>query len=137
MPERGRSVFFSNKAACATCHTVGSAGGIVGPDLTKVGAIRSGRDILESILLPSSTFAQGYESYQVSTVDGRDVSGVMARQSAEAIVLRDAGGGETQLHKNQIREMRLSNISIMPEGLELGLSREEFSDLMAFLQSLK
>jgi putative heme-binding domain-containing protein len=135
--ERGRAVFFSNKAACATCHTVGSAGGTVGPDLTKVGAIRSGQDILESILLPNSTFAQGYESYLVSTVDGRDVSGVMARQSAETIVLRDAGGGETQLRKNQIREMRRSNTSIMPEGLEFGLSREEFGDLLAFLQSLK
>jgi putative membrane-bound dehydrogenase-like protein len=134
---RGRAVFFSNKAACSTCHTVGSAGGTVGPDLTKVGAIRSGWDILESILLPSSTFAQSYESYVVSTVDGRDVSGVMARQSAEAIVLRDASGGETQLRKNQIREMHRSNTSIMPEGLELGLSREEFSDLVAFLQSLK
>jgi putative heme-binding domain-containing protein len=133
----GRAVFFSSKAACSSCHAVGTAGGTVGPDLTKVGAIRSGRDILESILLPSSTFAQGYESYLVSVADGRDVSGVMARQSAEAIVLRDASGGEVQLRKSQIREMHRSNTSIMPEGLELELSREEFSDLMAFLQSLK
>src|SRR5439155_26463326 len=63
--ERGRAVFFGGKVACSVCHAVGSEGGKVGPDLTKIGAIRSGRDLLESILLPSSTFAQGYDSYQI------------------------------------------------------------------------
>ena len=60
-PGRGRAVFFGRTAACATCHRVGDEGGRVGPDLTRIGAIRSGHDLLESILWPSSTFAQGYE----------------------------------------------------------------------------
>src|SRR5262249_31573385 len=51
-PERGRKVFYSQKATCATCHRVGTEGGQIGPDLTRIGAIRAGRDILESILFP-------------------------------------------------------------------------------------
>ncbi|MEO8429137.1 MAG: PVC-type heme-binding CxxCH protein [Verrucomicrobiota bacterium] len=135
--EHGRTIFFGNKVACSTCHSIGNAGGKVGPDLTKAGAIRSGRDILESILLPSSTFAQGYESYFVTTSGERELSGIIVRQSGTDLVLRDASGAELQLRKDQIRELRRSAISIMPEGLERGLTREEFRDLLAFLKSLK
>ena len=60
--DRGRAVFFGKKAACGACHRVGDEGGSVGPDLTKVGGIRAGRDLLESVVLPSATFAQGYET---------------------------------------------------------------------------
>ena len=63
-----------------TCHRVGDEGGRVGPDLTRIGAIRSGHDLLESILWPSSTFAQGYEPYTVATADGR----VLARPDRPA-----------------------------------------------------
>jgi len=135
--ERGRTVFFGNKVACATCHAIGQTGGRIGPDLTKVGTIRSGRDILESILLPSSTFAQGYESYLITTGDGSALSGVLAEQSADAVVLRDASGAQWPLRRKEIREMRQQAVSIMPEGLETGLTEEELRDLLAFLQSLK
>jgi putative heme-binding domain-containing protein len=54
---------------------------MVGPDLTKIGAIRSGRDLIESIVRPSSTFAQGYESYSLTLKDGSEADGIMARQT--------------------------------------------------------
>jgi putative heme-binding domain-containing protein len=136
-PAKGREIFFGKKVACGTCHAVGTQGGKVGPDLTKVGAIRAGRDLLESILLPSSTFAQGYEPYLVLTQDGNVLSGLIARQSADAVVLRDAGGAEVQLRRDRIKEMRRAEKSIMPEGLERAISEQEFRDLMAFLQGLK
>jgi putative heme-binding domain-containing protein len=135
--ERGRKVFFGKKAACATCHHIGKEGGHIGPDLTKVGAIRSGRDILESILFPSSTIAQGYESYYVATRNGRVTQGVIARQSPEVVVLRDASGAELRLRKDQIQEMQRLTTSLMPEGLERALTREELRDLLAFLQGRK
>jgi putative membrane-bound dehydrogenase-like protein len=134
---RGRGVFFGAKAACSTCHAVGAKGGRVGPDLTRVGTVRSGRDLLESILLPSSTIAQGYESYQAVTKDGRTFSGVMARQSADVVVLRDSSGGEVRLSRAEVESLRRQAVSLMPEGLERQLSAGELRDLLAFLQSLK
>src|SRR5262249_52290093 len=56
---RGHEIFFGQKAACTLCHTAQGQGGHVGPDLSKIGAIRSGRDLLESIVSPSATFARG------------------------------------------------------------------------------
>jgi putative membrane-bound dehydrogenase-like protein len=134
---RGRTVFFGPAAACHTCHRMGDLGGHVGPDLTKVGAIRSGRDLLESILVPSSTFAQGYESYKIATEDGNVLTGLVARQSADAVVLKDASGAETRVRRDQIRRMERTALSIMPEGLERKLSREDFRDLVAFLLAQK
>jgi putative heme-binding domain-containing protein len=135
--ERGRTVFFSSKVACATCHQVGSQGGRIGPDLTHIGEVRAGRDIVESILFPSSTIAQGFEQYAVVTTDGRTISGVMAREAAETIALRDSSGAETRLRRDQVEDIRRQTVSIMPERLERQLSPQEFRDLLRYLQSLR
>ncbi|HKS36833.1 MAG TPA: PVC-type heme-binding CxxCH protein [Verrucomicrobiae bacterium] len=135
--ERGREVFFGNKVACSTCHSIGDTGGNVGPDLTKIGAIRSGRDILESIVLPNATFAQEYDNYLVTTKDGDEITGMIAQQSTDTVELRGASGAAIQVPRGRIQEMTRSTISAMPEGLELGMTGREFRDLLAFLQGLK
>jgi putative membrane-bound dehydrogenase-like protein len=135
--ERGRKLFSSRKVACATCHRIGNEGGQIAPDLTRIGAIRAGRDILESIVFPSSTIAQGYESYIVTTKDGRSVTGVITRRTADVLVMRDSSGAELRLHKAQVDAMNRSATSLMPEGLDKAMTRDELRDLLAFLQSLK
>jgi putative heme-binding domain-containing protein len=134
-PVRGRAVFLGSKVACATCHRLGDAGGLVGPDLTRIGAIRSGYDLLESIFWPSSTFAQGYEPYTAATADGRILEGLIARQDADVLILRDSSGAETRLRRDDIEELRRSETSLMPDGLGRALTRDELRDLLAFLRS--
>jgi putative heme-binding domain-containing protein len=137
-PGRGRQVFFGNTAvACASCHRVGQQGGEVGPDLTRIGAIRSGHDLLESIVLPSSTFAQGYESYSVATHDGRVVNGTIARQDSQMILLRDSSGALTRLPRASIAEIQRAEVSQMPDGIAATLTREQLRDLLAFLRSMR
>ena len=136
-PGRGRAVFFGTKVACASCHRIRDQGGQIGPDLTRIGAIRSGHDLLESVLWPSSTFAQGFEPYTVATADGRVLNGLIARQDADVLILRDSSGAETRLRRDEIEELRRSETSLMPDGLGRALTREEFSDLLAFLRSQK
>jgi putative membrane-bound dehydrogenase-like protein len=133
--ERGRR-WFSEKAGCIACHRVGGQGGLLGPDLTKIGAVRAGRDLIESLVLPSASFAQGYESYAVTLRDGEELTGIRVRQSDDALVLRDAGG-ETRLDPGQVLNLERRQVSLMPEGLLAALTREEIRDLLAYLQSLK
>ena len=66
---RGQKVFFGQKVACSSCHTIGAQGKEVGPDLTSVGAIRSRHDLLEAIIFPSASFVRDYEAYRVQTAD--------------------------------------------------------------------
>ncbi|MDQ3441391.1 MAG: HEAT repeat domain-containing protein [Planctomycetota bacterium] len=134
---RGRAIYFDKKVACSTCHRIGDGGGVVGPDLTKVGAIRSGRDILESILFPSSTFAQGYENYIVKLRAGPELTGTISERTADGIVLRDSSGAERRLRAEEIAAMRRDSVSVMPQGLEGAMTPDELRDLMAFLQNLK
>jgi len=65
--DRGREIFFGAKAGCSSCHTIMAQGGDVGPDLTGVGAIRSGIDLLEAVVYPSASFVPGHEVYRVET----------------------------------------------------------------------
>ncbi len=133
---RGEALYFG-KAACGACHRVGPRGGFVGPDLTKIGAIRAGRDLLESLVAPSATFAQGYDAYSVVTKQDETLTGIRVRQDAHAITLRDASGAEVRVSSDQIKALEPSLLSVMPEGLLGVLSRDEARDLLAFVQSLR
>jgi putative heme-binding domain-containing protein len=133
---RGRRIFFGQKVACSSCHTIGSEGGHVGPDLTGVGAIRSSHDLLEAVVFPSASFVPGYEIYTVDI--GKDrLSGVVRSQSREAIVLVTGPHGEVRIPRSQIQSMTRSNVSLMPDGFDEALTRTELTDLLAFLQAEK
>lgn len=133
---KGQKVFFE-KASCSTCHRINDSGGRVGPDLTHVGAIRAGRDLLESILIPSATIAQGYETLNVTTKDAENHTGVRVGRSDDPLVLREPSGAEVTLHRRQIERIDRSKLSLMPEGLMSGLTENEIRDLLGYLQSLK
>ena len=133
---RGRRVFFGEKVACYHCHTIGNQGGHVGPDLTAVGAIRSGHDILEAIVFPSASFVPGFEIYNVETKSDT-YSGVRGEDTPDAITLVTGPHAEIRIPRKQIVSIKPSSVSLMPEGLDESITRSEFIDLLAFLQSQK
>jgi putative heme-binding domain-containing protein len=134
-PDRGREYF--NTATCAGCHRVGERGGIIGPDLTRIGAIRSGGDLLESIIFPSSSFAQGYEPYLLKRRDGEEIYGTLVQQTADAVALRDGAGMVHHVNSGEIAALERQQLSPMPSGLDQLLTRQQLRDLLAYLQSLK
>jgi putative membrane-bound dehydrogenase-like protein len=136
--QRGRDLFFGNKKAiCATCHAVQGQGGRIGPDLSKIGAIRTPRDLLEAIVLPSVSFARGYEAFTAVTASGQVHTGVITRETPEAIYLFSTDRVETRVLRAEVESLAQSTVSIMPEGMEAQLNQQELADLIAFLQSLK
>jgi putative membrane-bound dehydrogenase-like protein len=136
-PRRGREVFFGRRATCSTCHTVRGEGGHVGPDLTRIGEARNGQDLLEAVLYPSASFARGYEPFVVATEDGRVQTGVVVRETGDSIVLVTPDRKETSIPRSSIEAIELGRVSVMPQGLEANVSRQELVDLIAFLRSLQ
>jgi putative heme-binding domain-containing protein len=133
---RGRRIFFGEKVACYSCHTIGQEGGHVGPDLTGVGAIRSGHDLLEAIVFPSASFVPGFEIFNVTT--SNDIlAGVMRSQSADAVVLVTGPKQVMRIPRSRIKRIDRSNVSLMPEGFDESLTAAELTDLLAFLQAEK
>ena len=130
-------MFFGRKAACSACHKVGSEGGKVGPDLTKVGERRNERDLLEAIVVPSASIARGFDSYTILTADGLTLTGLVVRETADSLFMRTTDQREIRVRRDNIEAQKLSPLSIMPAGLENTMNRQELADLLAFLRSLK
>jgi putative membrane-bound dehydrogenase-like protein len=132
---RGRALFFGDKAACSTCHAIGNEGGTLGPDLTTIGLVRSGHDILESIMFPSASMVADYQPFNVEA-RGELLNGIVARETPESITLRTAATETRTISRGEIRSMTPAAMSMMPEGLDSALTDEQLLDLLAFLQSL-
>ena len=134
---RGQAVFHSNKTACATCHAIGYLGGTVGPDLTRIGAVRAERDLLESIAFPSASFVQTYEPVLLDTTAGDRHSGILRRNDGDEVHLITGPTQEVRLPRNEVKEIRPGTVSVMPSGLEQQLSNQELADLLAFLKACR
>ncbi len=134
---RGKAVFTSEKSKCSTCHRVADQGLRVGPDLTTIGLNRSADDLLESIVFPSASIVRDYDPYKIMTVDGRVLSGIIVGETQSAIELQQASGEKLQLLRDDIEEIALSEVSVMPAGLDEALSEIELLDVVTYLQSLK
>jgi putative membrane-bound dehydrogenase-like protein len=134
---RGQLVFHSQKAACNTCHAMGYLGGKIGPDLTRIGSVRTEKDLLESIVFPSATFVRSYEPLTVLTKSGKAYSGVLKSDGAQEIVLTINAKDEARIPRDEIEEMQPAAVSIMPAGLDQQLTPQELADLVAFLRASK
>ncbi len=137
-PSRGREMFFNaEKLGCITCHRMGGQGGGIGPDLTGVGRRFSRIHLIESILEPSRAIAPAFRNMLVRLKDGQELTGVKMAEDESTLTLGDAQGQSHPLKKAQIEELRTLELSIMPEGLENGLTDTDFVDLVAFLAEQK
>jgi putative membrane-bound dehydrogenase-like protein len=136
--ERGKSLFSDLKGlACIKCHAVAGEGGKVGPDLSAVGAAYQRDELIASVLFPSAKIFSGYETDVVATHDGRVLTGIVKSDTAEALELDDANAQRVVIPKTEIDERKRSAVSLMPSGLAEGLSKEDFADVIAYLESLR
>lgn len=137
-PRRGRELFHDEKRTqCVTCHKVSGKGGDAGPDLTNIGGKFDRPHLIESLLEPSRQIVEGYRTTIILTRDGRMQTGVVQERSPDSLTLVDANGQPRDIALKDIEERSESSASLMPRGLETTLTREQFTDLIAFLETLR
>jgi len=134
---RGQLVFTSPKTACVTCHEIGYVGGRLGPSLSGIGKVRTERDLLEAVVYPSASFVRSYEPMVVVNKDGDDFSGVLRKDAADEVVLATGPETDQRIARADIAEMRPGMLSVMPQGLDTQLSKQELADLVTFLKSMQ
>ena len=120
------------QARCATCHKSGKEGHPLGPDLATVK--NSGKEkLLTNILDPNREVNPNYVSYLVETKDGESLSGLVVNENSNRVTLRMAGGAESVIARANISSLQSQGKSLMPEGLEEGLSQQDMADLLEFI----
>jgi putative membrane-bound dehydrogenase-like protein len=133
-PANGKELFVKN---CSACHTLFGEGGKVGPDLTT--ADRKNRDyLLTHIVDPSLYIRPEFMAYNVTTLDGRRLTGLVEGPTDSQVTLVNVIENKpvkTTIAKKDIEEMLPSAVSLMPEKLLDTLSYQEIRDLFAYLQT--
>jgi putative heme-binding domain-containing protein len=138
--ENGKRLFAAaNGVACVKCHQAPGVanGGEVGPSLAGVGAKYDRAKLIESVLYPSKQIFDGYEQTLVRTKDGNTHAGGVRGETGDELTLIDSENRKTVIRKSDIDRRKVSEVSLMPEGLQTALKPEEFADLIAYLESLK
>jgi putative membrane-bound dehydrogenase-like protein len=125
---RGRATF---DRLCASCHTLHGQGGSVGPDLT--GAGRDNLDyLLENLVDPSASVSADFRMVVVAMGDGRVLNGLVRARTDRTLTLQTQNEALV-LDRDEIEDVKPSNLSLMPEGQLDPLSREEIRDLVGYL----
>jgi putative heme-binding domain-containing protein len=125
----GKEVFTKH---CATCHRYHGDGASIGPDLSGM-SVHGKEQLLGHILDPNRDVEGNYQAYTVVTTEGRVLNGLVAGESATSIELIDAEGKRTPILRDDVEELIRTGASLMPEGFEKQLSRDQISDVLEFL----
>jgi putative heme-binding domain-containing protein len=125
----GKLVYKNN---CAVCHTHGGEGGKVGPDLTGM-AVHPKSHLLVDILDPSRNVEGNYRQYLLTTRTGHTLSGLLASETRTSVELLDAQGKRHAVMREDIDELQVSRKSLMPEGFEKQISKNDMVNLLEFL----
>jgi putative heme-binding domain-containing protein len=152
-PHRGAILFHKSAAACSKCHLAGSSPfslgpdlGRIGPELAKLASTRAKSEssqaswtfdyLLNAVLYPSKEIRTGYETIVVQTNDGTSLSGIKRAESQQQLELLTTAALDklVTVSKSDIEERKISQTSLMPEGLVGGFrDQAEFFDLMAYV----
>ena len=128
----GLQVFERN--SCTKCHTTATQTTLLAPSLKGM-AGQKVEYLIESVLFPSKIIKTGFESETVTLKNGKVLAGLVKDEGKFLRVLNL--DKEDRVAKDDVETRSVSRVSIMPEGQEAMMSRREFVDLIAFLQTLK
>jgi putative membrane-bound dehydrogenase-like protein len=128
--KRGQVVFQKN---CASCHQVAGVGVQVGPDISDT-LSRTPEALLTDILDPNAAIDSNYVVYTVSLRNGRELTGMIAVETASSLTLKRADNQTDVVLRRDVESITSSGVSLMPEGLEKTISIEEMADLLSFLK---
>lgn len=130
-PYAGKRLF---TATCAACHRLFNQGGDIGPDLTS-GNRRDDASLLLAIVNPGAEIREGYEFLTIETRDQRSLAGVIVERDDRRVILRGFDGQNVVLQQGEIASTSPAGMSLMPEGLTVGLDSQQIRDLLAYLRS--
>jgi putative membrane-bound dehydrogenase-like protein len=128
---RGKDVFAKT---CSTCHKIGDVGHSVGPDLASM-ADQSAEALLIAIVDPNRAVEPKFTNYVADTKSGLNLSGILSAETSSSVTLLGPNAEPQTLLRSDLKSLRSTGLSLMPEGLEAGYKPQDLADLIAFMRS--
>jgi putative membrane-bound dehydrogenase-like protein len=130
-PARGKEIYLQR---CSSCHRLGGQGFALGPDLVTVKS--AGKEkMLGNILDPNREVAPQYIAFEVETKDGESLVGIIANETTATMTVLQAFGRKDVIQRPTLKSMRSLGQSLMPEGLEQGLTSQDFANLLEYIST--
>lgn len=127
--ERGAATF---SARCAGCHRIGQVGQAFGPGLVEIRP-QGKEQALKAILEPNALVRDRYATWVFQTMDGDNLVGIKTDDNLASITLRQPGGRGVVCPRLNLRGFQMKTWSLMPLGLEQGLSTQDMADLLEYV----
>jgi cytochrome c oxidase cbb3-type subunit III len=146
---KGKQIF-QGKAGCGDCHMVFGHGGVLGPDLSRVGASRSVSYLMDSIREPDKELSSGmidpnnhyglplmYDTVTVVKNDGSKLTGIAKNEDTYSVQLISTDQKLHLLLKKDLKQVTHERKSLMPPYSEDALDAAQLRDLVAYLETLR
>jgi cytochrome c oxidase cbb3-type subunit III len=145
---KGRALYESK--GCPTCHMINGKGGVLGPELSRVGTARSSSYLIESIRNPDRQLSEAasdpndhyglpppLDTVTVITRSGERISGIAKNEDAFSVQLLDGAQRLRLFDKADLADVVHEHRSLMPAFSPEVLDDAQLQDLVAYLRSLK
>lgn len=132
---KGEAIY-NGKGECGACHTISGRGGLIGPDLTNLGARSTVRRIREALTVAKPHPPAGYRPVTVRLKDGSTVRGVLKNENNFSFQILGTDDRLHLLSSDEIDQMVRDEVSLMPSDYDKRLNAEELTNLIAYLSRL-
>jgi putative membrane-bound dehydrogenase-like protein len=119
---------------CIGCHQVDGAGLKIGPDLKSV-ASHPAEKLLTNIIDPSLDVQPGFFAYNAKLKDGSELYGLVTAETGNSVIFKLTDGSMRHVARSDLADFKSTGQSLMPAGLETGMTHQEMADLIAWLQA--
>src|SRR5262245_42042549 len=132
--ENGERIF---KARCASCHRVNGDGGVLGPDLSRIGIARTRASLVRQIRGSVETIRPGYEPVTVTTPEGRTIRGTRKNEDLFSVQIMDSTERLQGFAKSDVRTVTAEKRTLMPAYGPDQLNERDLDDLLRYLGTLR
>jgi putative heme-binding domain-containing protein len=128
---------FWGKGACGGCHVVNQKGGRLGPELSRVGRLRSLAYLRASVSDPNADLTPGYNTIVAVTREGQKLVGVERNFDNFYTQFMDSSEKLHSYRKADLASVKREFRTLMPDNYNRLFNQTELNDLLAYLVSLR
>lgn len=124
---------YRDVAGCSGCHRIRGEGGVLGPDLTDIGAARRLDQLREALVSPNELIVRGYEAVRLTLPNGTVVRAIAKNRSNHSAQVLDKDAKLHLVRRPDLDRVELVGKSWMPADYVAQLGEKGIDDLLAFL----